>query len=267
MYTYNCKRGVFMPISDEIIELAPVKKTKSKLIVMFVIMGVLLALAVTFLVLFLLKPSVEDIDGRVNGVSVESSSLFTPSASGEDGKLYASVGNPYTVYVNVSAEGEADSEVNWDFSPNTAVADVTSGKVEGSDNRYYCTFTPLASYADNDQPITITARSKSDTTKTSQVVFYAVNQGTEDIRFIEYWANRNPAPPHTKLDNGNLAVDLTFYKTSLGSTKNNVMHFITFEQLGAAGATAGEYSKITLTGIGSDSPSNKISVEIGRAHV
>ena len=27
-----------MPISDEIIELAPVKKTKSKLIVMFVIM-------------------------------------------------------------------------------------------------------------------------------------------------------------------------------------------------------------------------------------
>ncbi len=249
-----------MPISDEIIELAPVKKTKSKLIVMFVIMGVLLALAVTFLVLFLLKPSVEDIDGRVNGVSVESSSLFAPSASGEDGKLYASVGNPYTVYVNVSAEGEADSEVNWDFSPNTAVADVTSGKVEGSDNRYYCTFTPLASYADNDQPITITARSKSDTTKTSQVVFYAVNQGTEDIRFIEYWANRNPAPPHTKLDNGNLAVDLTFYKTSLGSTKNNVMHFITFEQLGAAGATAGEYSKITLTGIGSDSPSNKISV-------
>lgn len=249
-----------MPISDEIIELAPVKKTKSKLIVMFVVMGVLLALAVTFLVLFLLKPSVEGIDGRVNGVSVESSSLFVPSSSGDDNKLYASVGNPYTVYVNVSAEGVADSEVNWDFSPNNAVADITSGKVEGSDNRYYCTFTPLASYADNDQPISITARSKSDTTKTTQIVFYAVNQGTEDIRFIEYWANRNPAPPHTKLDNTELSIDLTFYRTSLGSTKNNVLHYITFEQLGAEGATAGEYSKITLTGIGSDSPSNKISV-------
>ena len=37
-----------MPISDEIIELEPVKKNKSKLIVMFVIMGVLLALAATF---------------------------------------------------------------------------------------------------------------------------------------------------------------------------------------------------------------------------
>ena len=231
-----------MPISDEIIELAPVKKTKSKLIIMFVAMGVLLALAATFLVLFLLKPSVQGIDGRVNDVSVERSSLFTPQSDGGESKLYASVGNTYTVEVSVSAEGVADSEVNWDFSPSDAVGDKVSGKVEGSDNRYYCTFTPLAAYADSDQPITITARSKSDNTKTSQVVFYIVNQGTETIKLNEYYANRSGVTPQrTQLDNSNPVINLPYYRTTLGSA-DNPTYIVHFEQLGMAGATSGEYA-------------------------
>ena len=58
-----------MPISDEIIELEPIKKSKTKLIIMMVAMGVLFALAVTFLIMYVLKPNVEKDNGKIIDVS------------------------------------------------------------------------------------------------------------------------------------------------------------------------------------------------------
>ncbi|MDE6965476.1 MAG: hypothetical protein K2O94_00705, partial [Clostridiales bacterium] len=96
-----------MPISDEVIELAPVKKTKKKLIVVFVAMGVLLALAVTFLVMYLIKPSVEKDNSVVKDVTIESTGLF--SMNGTD--YYASIGNEYTVYADITVENGASPNI------------------------------------------------------------------------------------------------------------------------------------------------------------
>ena len=115
-----------MPISDEIIELEPVKKNKSKLIVMFVIMGVLLALAATFLVLWIVKPNVEPITDKVTGVTLDVSALFNTSADDAQRENVASIGNEYEISATVSTEGdgkvEIDKTIVWTYEPYNAIA-------------------------------------------------------------------------------------------------------------------------------------------------
>ncbi|MDE7108006.1 MAG: hypothetical protein K2O39_06745, partial [Clostridiales bacterium] len=86
-----------MPISDEVIELAPVKKTKKTLIIMIAGMGALFALAVAFLVMYLIKPSVTEDTNHVKDITLVSTELFSETVDGEV-KYYASIGNEYTVY-------------------------------------------------------------------------------------------------------------------------------------------------------------------------
>lgn len=249
-----------MPISDEIIELAPIKKTKSKLAILIVAIAVLFAAAATFLVLYLLKPNVENVKGRVHGVSVEKTSLFSPVSGDDAGKLYASVGNTYTIYVDVSKEGEANTDVRWDISPNNAVT-YTAGKDE-STGKSFCEFIPTASAADKDQLITISAISVSDNTKSESVSFYAVTQGTAEIKFLQTWESGSA---RVDLDNADPTLELTYYSPYIrnmtsSSSPNNKNQFVTFEQLGRVGAD-GEYSKLTLIDANGTSPSNKVSVK------
>lgn len=241
-----------MPISDEIIELAPVKKTKSKLIIMFVAMGVLLALAATFLVLYLLKPSVEQNTSRIVGVETEQSALFQIKSDG-DGEVasYASVGTEYTVYATVSAEGDASTGVNWAVEPYGAVTEVGKGLVDGTENKYYFTFRPSPAFA-SDSPVTITARSLSDNDKRAQIKFYIVQQGTESIRFNDYWVSSS----NTRTAISGNKLELPFYST----VSNNKSYYISFEQFGKYDATTDRYSPITVVDNNGD-PTNKIEVK------
>lgn len=241
-----------MPISDEIIELAPVKKTKSKLIIMFVAMGVLLALAATFLVLYLLKPSVEQNTSRIVGVETEQSALFQIKPDG-DGEVasYASVGTDYTVYATVSAEGDASTGVNWAVEPYGAVTEVGKGLVEGTQNKYYFTFRPSPAFA-TDSPVTITARSLSDNDKRAQIKFYIIQQGTESIKFNDYWVSSS----NTRTAITGNKLELPFYST----VANNKSYYISFEQFGKYDPTTDRYSPITVVD-NNGVPTNKIEVK------
>ncbi len=227
-----------MPISDEVIELAPVKKTKSKLIIMFVVMGLLLAAAVTFLVLYFLKPNVEQTTGRVNDISVEASSLFTKTAGSdtEEPVNYVSVGHQYTVYATVSAEGTAAKEVSWLIEPANAIRVVNSGLVEGSDNKFFYTFEPTAALADKNQEVVVTARSTSDSSKLQRIKFFVVRQGTEHIIFDRY----RRGSTNTAITDGKVTVP--YYSTA----GNNDISYVTFTQKGAYDAATDKYAEITV---------------------
>lgn len=219
-----------MPISDEIIELAPVKKSRTMFIIMFAIMGVLLAAAVTFLVLYLLKPSVEATDGRVVGVTEESTSLCL-SGDGDDRALYAAVGNEYTVYATVSAEGSASKGVTWSMDPVNSLIKISEGVDPENPDRCYFTFKPDEKYADGTTLITLTARSESDPNHNAQIRFYIRKQGTEEIVLKNYWRGSDGARNAISSD----SIVLPYY--SDGS--NNLEYYISFEQLGAYDAVSG----------------------------
>lgn len=163
-----------MPISDEVIELAPVKSTKKKLIVMFVIMGVFLAAAVAFLVLYLLKPTPPPETNNVRAVAVTENGLFSTVENAEQ-KLYASVGNSYTIKVSVSADADANTDIAWYVEPSSAL-NVTSSVTSGEPS---ITFTPNMGY--HGQEVTVTARAIGNGNISRTVTFTVVNQGTETI--------------------------------------------------------------------------------------
>ena len=111
-----------MPISDEIIELEPIKKSKTKLIIMMVAMGVLFALAVTFLIMYVLKPNVKKDNGKIVDVSSIPSTLFSGTDENGNEVLTASVGNSYIVYADIVVEGDdVNSEILWGVQPAGAV--------------------------------------------------------------------------------------------------------------------------------------------------
>ncbi len=255
-----------MPISDEIIELEPVKKSKSKLIIMFVIMGVLFALAITFLVLYLLKPNVEENTGRINEIIGETSALFVDS-NGEESKNIASVNNTYTVYVDVSAEGTADPKVIWEWQPRLAIEEIGHGSVgdvvatsaEGEAEpatRFYFSFKPSAQYADGVTPVTITARSTSDQNKHTDVTFYIVNQGTENIEIQKISHDGGAYANITYNDNGQIS--LPYYSND----ENNKIYAVSFRQLGKFNPTTGLYSDLTRQTTGKDGqPTYKVDID------
>ncbi|MCH5160452.1 MAG: InlB B-repeat-containing protein [Clostridiales bacterium] len=255
-----------MPISDEIIELEPVRKSKSKLLIMFIIMGVLLALAITFLVLYLLKPNVEEYNGRVNGVVGETSALFVDSESDGNSK-YASVGNDYTVFADVSVEGEADPGVNWSWEPFGAITEITHGSVAAEEaavdtssdgeraTRYFLTFRPSADFADGVTPITITARSMSDVNQRADIVFYIVNQATESIEIQRISHDGGAYSAIAYNDDGEISLPYYSYDD------NNKTYAISFRQLGKFNPETGIYSNLTRSENGTDGqPTYKIDI-------
>ena len=140
-----------MPISNEIIELEPVNKGKLKFIISIVIAAVMLALAVTFLVMYIIKPAAEEYTGKVNGVSVTYTELFdTGETDGSGNKVYtASAGNKYIVYAEANIEGDVSDGIRWDVSNNDALIDVKYDREkleDGSLGRFFCSFTVNADF-------------------------------------------------------------------------------------------------------------------------
>lgn len=220
-----------MPISDEVIELVPASKSKSKLIILIVAAAVGVALAVTFLVLYLLKPNVEETPLIVNGVTVTSNELFEINEDGSPVK-YAAVGNEYTVFANVSTENGASKDVDWEVRPVGAVSETEKTTGEGA----FYKFKPNAQFHGSE--VTITARSKKDTSKLAEVKFKVVVQGTESIDVTRYYVQGDSSSAVTV--NGD-AVSLPLYSTE----KNNKTYIMQFEQKGKFNPSTGEYLPIT----------------------
>lgn len=247
-----------MPISDEIIELEPIKKSKTKLIIMMVAMGVLFALAVTFLIMYVLKPNVEKDNGKIVDVSSIPSTLFSGTDENGNEVLTASVGNSYIVYADIVVEGDdVNSEILWGVGPAGAVRIDDKGPVtaeeqslsdgrsgaRGAATRYFCKFTP----SDNISPNTLvklTARSAKDAAVKTDIEFYIVKQGTENIAFRTMYHLQGGAD--LKEVDANLSeIELPYYSKS---GANNTYTF-QLEQLGKYDAATDSYSKLTINEI------------------
>ncbi len=253
-----------MPISDEIIELAPVKKTKSKLIIMFAVMGVLFALAVTFLILYFLKPSAVADNGKVLNVGISSSSELFSTTDGEGNQIYtASVGNDYTVYATVAVEGGKSPEVKWIVEPSDKAIEIKdSGRVTDKtetngtlisatsdvpEYKFYCTFSPNEEYAG--QKITLAAMSTSSDNKIGKVEFTVVKQGTEHIVLNTYRRGSNGAQEAIEND----TLELPWFAAanfkpdpSEAMITTNDYFYVNFTQYGEYDVSTDSYSKITI---------------------
>lgn len=228
-----------MPISDEVIELAPVKKTKKKLILMFVAMGVLLALAVAFLVMYLIKPSVEEDNSVVKGVTMSSGELFSDNENGKEVK-YASIGNEYTVFANITVENGASPNVQWEVSPMGAVTEIERSEDAGAENGAFFKFKPNVGFHNTE--VTIKARSQSNVSKSQEVKFKIVNQGAETLNVTQYFPQGDSSNV-VKVKND--AISIPFYAAPDPDT-NNKTFVMSFEQLGKYNESTGEYSKISV---------------------
>ena len=251
-----------MPISDEIIELEPIKKSKTKLIIMMAAMGVLLALAVTFLIMYVLKPNVEPDNGKVIEITSRPGLLFSDTDA--DGKpiLTASVGSAYTVYADIAVDGDdVNTDVLWSVEPAGAVRIedrniVTEAEQALSDGgviprsggtvRYYCTFVPSDTVASN-TPVVLTARSAKDATVKTDIEFYIVKQGTENIAFRSMY-HLQGGSDIKNIDDNLEELELPFYS---GSGANNT-YYIQLEQLGKYDVTTDTYSKLTIGDVDGD---------------
>ena len=221
-----------MPISDEVIELAPVQKTKKKLVFMFVGMGVLLALAVTFLVMYLLKPNLPTDTSVVKEVTVASDDLFSVNENGVDVK-YASVGHKYTLTSTITAENGASDNIVWEFDNAYIHAD-------GPVNEPTFSFIPDASAHGRD--VTIKVRSSSDAEKSASVTFKIVNQGTESIVATKYYPEMAGGVSNAETVTDDTIKIPYYLSNSQGSNKSYVL---LFEQYGKYNNATGEYSPIT----------------------
>lgn len=228
-----------MPISDEIIELEPVKKSKSKVVVFIVIAAVMFALAATFLVLFLVKPGGGGSAalGKVNDVTVNASALF--AGGGSDDKVYASVGTEYTIYASASVDGDVSSDIKWSFSPYNALIDAVSGEDE---NGKYYRFKPNIALADGKTKVTVTVASASDGSVSKNIEFYIVKQGTEHIEFLRYNRGTNASASSATIISG-AEIDVPCYVKN----NNNEKFIVTLEQHGAYSSSTETYSPLTLS--------------------
>lgn len=243
-----------MPISDKVIELVPAGKSKNKVIIFIVAAAVCLALAVTFLVLYLVKPNVEEIPLIVNDVSVSATELFSTEENGEN-VYYVSAGNSYTLKAAVSVENGASKSVQWTVSPQTAlsVTDRSQGEKEGEDA--FITFMPNVS-ADG-QEVTVTARSSSNTEKSASVTFKVALQGAENVIATRYFPSNDR---NNIISINNDEIKIPFYS----DTRKNTSYSVLFEQRGKHNASTDSYLPVSIVDInknGVSVKSNAVRVE------
>ncbi|MBD5131531.1 MAG: InlB B-repeat-containing protein [Clostridiales bacterium] len=221
-----------MPISDEVIELAPVKKTKTTLIILLVAVGVAVALAVTFLVMYLLKPAPEGDNTVVNDVSITTNSLF--SSLGEDGNetLTASIGNKYTVSAKASVENGTSENIAWEVSPREAVIDT-----QISEDTLSFSFTPNAGH--DGEEVTIIARSAAKGEKVKEIKFKVVDQKTEYLFATKYYAEGTDSSRAPTVTDNKLSVP--HYTVN----DNNKSYTMLFEQKGEYNDLINEYALLT----------------------
>ena len=232
-----------MPISDEVIELVPAGKSKSKVIIFIVAAAVGLALAVTFLVLYLLKPNVDENPSTVNGVTVASSDIFTTVEDGVQ-KSYVAVGSQYTVSVDISVENGASTAIEWEANPAAAIEAVkpeTNALASGEGSSTF-TFKPNLGY--NGTEVTLKAYAISDRTKCKEFVFTVVEQGAEDIKFLRYYPRGESSNPTEVPADG--VIKVPFYVNSQpGGASNNKTYQLVFEQLGKYNSSTDTYLPVS----------------------
>ncbi|MDE6029973.1 MAG: InlB B-repeat-containing protein [Clostridiales bacterium] len=224
-----------MPISDEVIELAPVKKTKKTLIILIASMGVLFALAVAFLVMYLVKPSVTEDKNHVKDITLVSTELFSEAVDGEV-KYYASIGNEYTVYSTLTVDNNSSTNVQWDCDPD--LLEVTGQSNTGEP---YLKFVPRANMHGKTAKITVRAPSQVNEYKT--VEFTIVNQGAEDIRVTQYGVRGNLT--NVTGDNIDKELSITVPHYTMNGSDNNKSIQVRFEQLSKQDPSTKEYAKLT----------------------
>ncbi|MDE6201111.1 MAG: InlB B-repeat-containing protein [Clostridiales bacterium] len=225
-----------MPISDEVIELAPVKKTKKTLIIMIAGMGVLLALAVAFLVMYLVKPSVTEDKNHVKDISLVSTSLFSETTQDGQVKYYASIGNEYTVYSTLTVDNNSSTNVQWDFDPS--LLEIKEQKNSGEPS---LTFIPRVGTHGKTAKITVRAPSQVSEYKT--VEFVIVNQGAEDIQVTQYGVRNNYTTVTGDSLDKELPITVPYY--TMNSSANNQSIQVRFKQLSKYNPTSDEYAKLT----------------------
>lgn len=231
-----------MPISDEVIELAPVKKTKKTLIILISVMGALFALAVAFLVMYLIKPSVTEDKNHVKDITLVATDLFSETENGEV-KYYASIGNEYTLYSTLTVDNNSSTNVQWDFGDSTLL----EIKEQKNDGEPYVKFIPRVGMHGKTAKITVRAPSQVSEYKT--ITFTIVNQGAEDIQVNKYGV-RGSVNNDVKDD----TITVSYYSSTPGS-QNNSSIFVTFEQLSKYDPTSKEYAKLTSIKTETNGPS------------
>lgn len=251
-----------MPISNEIIELEPVKKGKLKFVISIVTAAVMLALAVTFLVMYIIKPSAEEYIGEVKTVAVTSTDLFDNGETDQNGnKVYiASAGNTYTIYAQADIEGDKNDEVRWECSNNGAVTVVDQGREKtdsGEKGRSFFKFNVNAK-AVGDEIVEIIARSSGDSGKFATVRMKVVKQNTENIILDRYsWrttmAGTNSPVSSTSIDIKSSSIDVVYI------SGRAITYTMSFRQLGKLNASSGEYSEISYLEKGANNVSVKSS--------
>lgn len=222
-----------MPISDEVIELAPVKKTKKTLIILISTIGVLFAAAVAFLVLYLVKPSVTENPTVVRGVSVTPNGFFSVVKDDEQTD-YASIGNEYTIHSTIAVEKNTSPNILWRWEPHEAL-EVVDVKENGEDP--HITFKPRMGF--DGREVTVTAQSRADVNKSDTYKFKIVNQGTEQIAVASYGSSTNQK---NVTDSASLTIDVPYYSLSTLQKYNEVYLF--FNQYGVF--SNGEHAPRTL---------------------
>ncbi len=211
-----------MPISDEVIELAPVKKTKKTLIIMIAGMGALFALAVAFLVMYLIKPSVTEDKNHVKDITLVATELFSEADADGNVKYYASIGNEYTVYSTLTVDNNSSTNVQWDCDPD--LLEITGQSNTGEP---YLKFIPRVGTHGKTAKITVRAPSQVSEYKTIEVNI--VSQGAEDIQVTHYGVRGNLTPVNGDNIDKDLSIIVPYY--TMSGSKNNQSIQVKFQQL------------------------------------
>ncbi|MCH5155428.1 MAG: InlB B-repeat-containing protein [Clostridiales bacterium] len=238
-----------MPISDEVIELAPVKKTKTTLIIMIVGMAVCFALAAAFLVMYLLKPSVTEDKNHVKDVTVVANELFSELDENGHEVLYASIGNEYIVYSTITVDNNSSTNVKWDWS-----TDLLEIKEQEGGDGAYIKFIPRV--GTHGKTAYVTAVAAQNSHEHMKVEFKIVNQGAEDVRVKQYGSSGSWHTVTGDNSQKELAISVPYYKNNANFNTTVVR----FEQLGRYNATSGEYSKMTESDLGGGKKTNDVSI-------
>lgn len=231
-----------MAISDKVIDLAPVNKTKK--IIMFVALGVAAAAAIVFLLLYILKPSVTPV--RVNSLTLN----MTIDKTADD-KYTVSEGCVYCISAEVGTMGNADATVTWEFAPSSAIKelnaeeaaaagyDVTPKVVENGESRvlieYKC-FQVL--YGGVGKNVRVSAKCNGNDSLSGEKTFDIVKGEAGSLSLKELTNTGNNAQFEVLPDGDSykLDSDLIFYTQKIDSPSILNNYTLTAEQLGLNGA-------------------------------
>lgn len=172
-----------MAISDKVIDLAPVNKTKN--IILYIALGLLVALSAVFIVLFAIKPSVTPV--QVNAVTITKNDLYPI-----DGAYTATNTCVYTLDAQVGVTGDVKSTLAWTYSPSGVLYDLNEQEEQVEDENG--NVIPVSRFrfrvaGDVGQKVTVTATSTVDSSKYTSVEFTIVEGVAGDMSLTSITGN------------------------------------------------------------------------------